>query len=1317
MATINAISVALFNAAAGGYSAEMEKNGAAFANAVGPILEKDVSTDALFVEHLLGNFGVSSTNAVYAQAKAAVAALVTTKGRLGAANDAADFLKAQEGSTSAFAGIAADFAAKVNKAALFTAANPTERDITKLISGVTGVDTDVAAVAAAVAAQKAADDAAAAKAAAAAAAELAAANKAATDAATAAKAAADKAASDAATALKAAQDKAAADLTAANTAAAAAAKTAADAATKAAADAATALKAAQDKAAADADAAAKALAAVNNTTYASEQAAFDAAAKKAADDAAALKTTTDAAAKAAADEIAALKAELNTLKNPAGGNFALTTTVGDVLIGTTGNDTFTGTALTTDADSIIDSSTTDKDVANLIGLTSDLDAGGRGVITIKNVETINVTSSLSGGTVFEVDASEMTGAKTITVGRDKIGSSILGKGQVNVDLVGESGVTIKAGANVTSFTTSQLDDSTATDGYTVDATGVAGDVTTEGAANVTANDVDAQHTVSVQGGALTGGDKFDVTVNAAKAGTVNVGTTANITGSVTLNAAAATTVAVKLNGTSSAATINAAKAKTLSVDNINSTGTTIAGGTISTSASSTSSWATFTLDGTDATTDAVTVTAGGYVNIDSDGTGGQDIESLTLGGNGTSVNYTISGGAPSKVTLSGADSVTLRGDLAKFASKTVTDTTTGGVGKVKITAIATPAAADLKNVKVSSIDIAADNTNYAFTLPTGANVILSKDQTGGVKFTSYTTKGTLNLSTADDTSASGDAIVIDTGGVTLLNGFTTVNLKADVGSYTGTGFDTKGSASTNVAVLSVSGSKDVTLNTSGVLKAKTIDATQLTGVLTATQTADSRVLSSGTGADVITLNGAAVFTTDAGDGDNDVTITSASAGSQLTTGGGDDEVVVDDAGSFIISTGAGADTVTLGAASDSIIDAGSGSDTLTTSGDTDLSSNLNTTFIGFEKIALSGGYDLKVTNQQIASNKTFALSASSSGSVLTVVDADITGTVVSNRYTTDGTARMSSTNDVLDLSTITVASSGNATVVAKVGQGANTIKGTAATTDTVDVSGLNDVIDNANASSSAAKSVGVVVNLSSSAVNGDTIATKSVYIGGALVSAAAGSISYLYAAVNGSSAVSSDVVSTVTGVENVTGSAGKDYIVGSAIANVIVGNGGNDYIDAGAGNDTITTGAGNSTVRGGTGKDDITFGIGTNTLEYSAKSQTGAVTFSTGAASTTSIDVITGAGAGEKIDLTGISATYATFATLNTTGTTIGASGTVVARVKGDLVSGVFTASSTGADLLVAWDNDAGSSGTTVEGIVLVGVTDVTSIAAGVITV
>jgi hypothetical protein len=143
MASINALSVALFNAAVGGYATEMAANPAAFANAAGPILEKDLSTDALFIEHLLGNFGIASTNAAYAEAKTALTGMVAAKGRLAATTDAIDFLKAQEGGTSAFALIAANFAVKVNAATIYTAANNKERDVTKLISAVTGVDTEL----------------------------------------------------------------------------------------------------------------------------------------------------------------------------------------------------------------------------------------------------------------------------------------------------------------------------------------------------------------------------------------------------------------------------------------------------------------------------------------------------------------------------------------------------------------------------------------------------------------------------------------------------------------------------------------------------------------------------------------------------------------------------------------------------------------------------------------------------------------------------------------------------------------------------------------------------------------------------------------------------------------------------------------------------------------------------------------------------------------------------------------------------------------------------------------------------------------------
>ena len=242
MATVNALSVALFNAAAGGYSAQIEKDFNSLANAVGPILEKDISTDAQFVDHLMSNLGLLNSMAVYAEARQVLQDLVYALGRGVTATVAIDFLKKQEGAANELGTVAMNFAYKVSAATEFSTINPNERDVTKLVASVTGVDTDQLAISNALAAVNPAFAASMAVALAAAEAKSAAdkasalaAAKVASDAA--AKNAADKAAAD----LKAATDKATAD--------AAADKVAAE---KALASANAALKAANDKAAEDA---------------------------------------------------------------------------------------------------------------------------------------------------------------------------------------------------------------------------------------------------------------------------------------------------------------------------------------------------------------------------------------------------------------------------------------------------------------------------------------------------------------------------------------------------------------------------------------------------------------------------------------------------------------------------------------------------------------------------------------------------------------------------------------------------------------------------------------------------------------------------------------------------------------------------------------------------------------------------------------------------------------------------------------------------------------------------------------------------------
>jgi len=146
MATVNAISVALFNAAAGGYAAQISRDSVSLANAVGLILEKDIPTDAVFIEHLLSNFGVSTSSSVYFEAKRALENLVISQGRAQAAIVGIDFLKTQEGAANEYGAIAMNFANKVESATQYSNNNPTEKDITKLVSAVSGVDTDQVAI-------------------------------------------------------------------------------------------------------------------------------------------------------------------------------------------------------------------------------------------------------------------------------------------------------------------------------------------------------------------------------------------------------------------------------------------------------------------------------------------------------------------------------------------------------------------------------------------------------------------------------------------------------------------------------------------------------------------------------------------------------------------------------------------------------------------------------------------------------------------------------------------------------------------------------------------------------------------------------------------------------------------------------------------------------------------------------------------------------------------------------------------------------------------------------------------------------------------
>jgi Ca2+-binding RTX toxin-like protein len=141
MATLSQLFVGLFNAATGGYNNQFKTSDAnTLASVVGLVTNRDVTTDANYINVVLGNLGVSTTSAVYGEAYTAMQGLVNTQGRGGAVIAAADFLAAQSKiSTSAYYSIGKAFMSNVAKAEAFTATHPTETGVTNLVAAVTGV--------------------------------------------------------------------------------------------------------------------------------------------------------------------------------------------------------------------------------------------------------------------------------------------------------------------------------------------------------------------------------------------------------------------------------------------------------------------------------------------------------------------------------------------------------------------------------------------------------------------------------------------------------------------------------------------------------------------------------------------------------------------------------------------------------------------------------------------------------------------------------------------------------------------------------------------------------------------------------------------------------------------------------------------------------------------------------------------------------------------------------------------------------------------------------------------------------------------------
>ena len=531
-------------------------------------------------------------------------------------------------------------------------------------------------------------------------------------------------------------------------------------------------------------------------------------------------------------------------------------TTADVITSTftSANDSITATDSTLGAgDVLVDTSSTDSDTltVTMTGATANAPS------TITGIENIIYNY----GSIVEANDSTIELANIIgaNVTVNHTGNDLVNPNGTDIDDIGTN-MTINLGTG--------LDSTTAGDGdlaVAASATNVTLNMGASAGTIATGASVDGLTINGGTGGAMT------VTLGATnKNVTINTGT-AN--GAVTIDNTSATGTNVT-TGYTGAATAG----QTITLNNI-ATAATLTVGKPGTAASATN----ITLDGTAATTDTATVSAPGIITFETEGAGGQQVEVLSLSGNGAAATYNLNATTdqPLSTTFTGSQSVTLGALQAQIIGHTtgITDSTTAGTTTVKMTDAADTG--DYSKILPDVIELAAATTaGNTLTFKDGASIKLSTDATHTTAFvvdvtdgaTTHSSTGSLTIDVAG-TGATGDISVDATASS---DNIATLNL---VFSSAQTDFVVIGGTA---ATLDASGAVAVTFGATTTGKA--LDASDMTGAVTATLSANLKSVTTGSGNDTINVaaNPAASSTVNGGAGNDKYDIASIGGGNDQT---------------------------------------------------------------------------------------------------------------------------------------------------------------------------------------------------------------------------------------------------------------------------------------------------------------------------------------------------------------------------------------------------------------------------------------------------
>jgi len=548
----------------------------------------------------------------------------------------------------------------------------------------------------------------------------------------------------------------------------------------------------------------------------------------------------------------------------------------------------------------------------------------------------------------------------------------------------------------------------------------------------------------------------------------------------------------------------------------------------------------------------------------------QNIDQLNGGGGNDTLNVTLDGGTVAP-TLTSIEAVNLR------ATTAATLDLVGSTGVTSVVVANSTAVATVSNAGAASFGVANQNVGANLNGSTATALALSFDTVG-----KSGTQVTIDLASATANAATSMVI-------TAKNAFVDLS-------------ETTASAATTSASIASTGTNKVTFSAA--------DAGTLTTV-------------SATGAGMVDVSGvnlAALTSLTVADGGIKATVTNATAGAvTVTTGAGADEVSVHGTGVKSVSTGAGNDKVTAATAALSAtatVDLGAGDDTLTLGAAPTTGVTLNggdgtdtfavakadyATIAGFTDAArakISNFEVLSITNA-IGAGDTIDLSKlagigsfRAAAGVTTAETAAVSNVGAASTITLAGAA---ANNGTLTVGLKTDTASDSATIVLQKNFTDNNDTNSAASAATSKVSAADVELLTVN-------STGLNTSLPFTAVAGykaDTITntldltgsnklTTITIIGDQAIVLASTAAQTALATVNGAentggvnfdgslaaaAAPAMSITGSATAVNTLVGTGKGDTIIGGSKADVITGGNGADTLTGGAGNDTFKYGA------------------------------------------------------------------------------------------------------------------------------------------------